>query len=74
MVWNGSSRNLWLRLGTSLFILVGGVFMFQSYWLPMEMRFFHSLEILADSVAYAGVLVLLFARATNGTSDSKANP
>jgi hypothetical protein len=35
--------------------------MFQSYWLPVEMRIFHSLEILADSAAYAGVLVLLFA-------------
>jgi hypothetical protein len=61
MVWHGSPRSLWLRLGASLFILVGGVFMFQSYWLPAEMRIFHSLEILADSVAYAGVLVLLFA-------------
>ncbi|MCA1801216.1 MAG: hypothetical protein LC662_02025 [Rhodothermaceae bacterium] len=68
MVWHGSPRSLWLRLGISLFILVGGVFMFQSYWLPAEMRVFHSLEILADSVAYAGVLVLLFARPLGVTS------
>ncbi|MFU8860755.1 MAG: hypothetical protein ACNA8K_10040 [Cyclonatronaceae bacterium] len=44
MVWHGSTRSLWLRLGASLFILMSGVFMFQSYWLPAEMRVFHSLR------------------------------
>jgi hypothetical protein len=29
------------------------------YWLPLSVRVFHGLEILADSMAYAWVLVML---------------
>jgi hypothetical protein len=34
--------------------------MLQAYWLPAELRLIHSLEILADELVYAGILVGLF--------------
>ena len=61
IVWQGSRLSLFLTLGTALFILVGGVYMLQAYWYPMMMRVAHGLEILADSFAHAGALVLLLA-------------
>jgi hypothetical protein len=44
----------------TLFLLVGGLSMLQAYWLPAELRLIHSLEILADELVYAGILVGLF--------------
>lgn len=52
-------RMFWV-LGLTLFLLVGGLSMLQAYWFPTELRLIHSLEILADELVYAGVLVVLF--------------
>ena len=52
-------RTFWI-LGLTLFLLVGGLSMLQAYWLPAELRLIHSLEILADELVYAGILVVLF--------------
>jgi hypothetical protein len=52
-------RMFWV-LGLTLFLLVGGLSMLQAYWLPAELRLIHSLEILADELVYAGILVVLF--------------
>ncbi|MDX1417035.1 MAG: hypothetical protein R3293_22715 [Candidatus Promineifilaceae bacterium] len=57
--WQKSRFRLFITLGTTLFILVGGLYMLQAYWLPVTMRVVHSLEILADSFVYTGVVVVL---------------
>ena len=62
ITWKGTSRGLFLTLGLTLFLLVGGLSMPQAYWMPMTLRVVHSLEILADEMVYTGILVILFAR------------
>ncbi|MBC7334698.1 MAG: hypothetical protein H5U01_00275 [Clostridia bacterium] len=63
VLWRGSRRRLFLLLGGALFVFVGGLYMLQAYWYPATMRIAHSLEILADSFVYAGVLVALLTTA-----------
>ncbi|MHC4430485.1 MAG: hypothetical protein ACYTBS_01470 [Planctomycetota bacterium] len=60
IVWSGSRRHLAIYLGLAFFVLVGLFNMIQSYWLAPVLLVLHNAEILADSVAYAGVLALLF--------------
>jgi len=62
IMWRGSRLRLFITLGSALFVLVGGLYMLQSYWYPITMRVVHSLEILADSLVYAGVLATLLVR------------
>lgn len=57
--WRGSRGQLFWVLGLALFMLVGGIYMLQSFWLPPVMRVAHSLEILADSLVHAAALVFL---------------
>ncbi|MBE0669213.1 MAG: hypothetical protein IH588_01375 [Anaerolineales bacterium] len=59
LLQSSSRRTFWV-LGLTLFLLVGGLSMLQAYWLPAELRLIHSLEILADELVYAGILVVLF--------------
>lgn len=59
VAWRGSSLRLFVVLGTALFMLVGGIYMLQSYWLPPTLRIAHAAEILADSFVYGGALILL---------------
>lgn len=62
IAWQKSELSLLLSLGTSMFILVGLVYMLIGYWLPLSVRIPHSIEILADSFVYAGALTWLLAR------------
>lgn len=62
ILWNASPRRLFWVLGLNLFLLVGGLNMLQAYWMPINLRVIHSLEILADELVYTGVLILLFTR------------
>jgi hypothetical protein len=62
VMWHGSRSRLFITLGSALFVLVGGLYMLQSYWYPLTMRAVHSVEILADSAVYAGALVALLVR------------
>lgn len=62
VTWQKSERSLLLNLGTSLFVLVGFLYMLMGYWLPLIVRIPHSVEILADSFVYAGVLMWLLAK------------
>jgi len=62
IVWSGSRRQLTVRLGFAFFVLVGLFSMIQTYWLGPVLVAVHSVEILVDSVVYAGVLSLLFIR------------
>jgi len=61
IMWKKSKRNLFYSLGFALFVLVG-LLMFGAYWMPLIIRIPHSLEILADSFVYSGVLVALLAK------------
>ena len=60
LLWNGFLRVLTLSTGLALFLFTGGIPMLQGYWLPTILRVVHALEILASSLAYIGVLVLIF--------------
>jgi len=62
IVWSGSKRELTVLLGFAFFVLVGLFGMIQTYWLGPVLLVVHSVEILVDSVVYAGVLSLLFVR------------
>jgi hypothetical protein len=59
IVWRDTSQSMLWRLGLSLFMLVGFNIMLIATWLPLYVRFPHTLEILADEFVYAGVLTLL---------------
>ncbi|NIN68837.1 MAG: hypothetical protein GTO63_29960 [Anaerolineae bacterium] len=45
-----------------MFMLVGGMGLVGGYWLPLKVRLFHRVEILADSLVHAWVLVLLLTK------------
>ncbi|MCP4261711.1 MAG: hypothetical protein GY774_30040 [Planctomycetes bacterium] len=62
IVWSGSRRQLTVLLGFAFFVLVGLFGMIQTYWLGPILVVVHSVEILVDSMVYAGVLSLLFVR------------
>lgn len=59
IAWSGSRRGLALALGLAHFVLVGLYGLVQSNWMPLSLRLVHGTEILADSMVYASVLVLL---------------
>ena len=62
IAWQKSRRNLVLSLGFAMFVLVGALLLIPAYWLPLTLRVPHSLEILADSMVYALVLVVLLTK------------
>ncbi len=59
VAWKLSDRHLFLALGLTLFLLVGGLGMLYAYWLPPILRITHGLEIFADEMVYTGALLLL---------------
>jgi hypothetical protein len=59
LLWGKSRTALILTLGFALFVFVGGFSMATPYWFAWQLRVFHGLEILADEMLYALVLVLL---------------
>jgi hypothetical protein len=62
VMWQRSRRSLFLSLGFALFVLVGLLYMLGATYMPLAIRVPHGLEIMADSFAYAGVLVVLLAK------------
>ena len=61
-LWQRSRLCLFLNLGTALFVLVGFLYMLSATYMPLAVRVPHTLEILADSFAHAGLLVLLLGK------------
>ncbi len=55
--WSGSQKGLWLALGFSVFMLTAFLAVFTSYWFPWQLRLYQGLELLADSLVYAWVLI-----------------
>ena len=62
VLWQRSHQSLFFRLGFALFVLVGLLYMLSAYYMPLAIRIPHTLEIFADSFAYAGLLVLVIAK------------
>ncbi len=54
--WGGDWRSLAVRLGWAYWVLVGLYGLITGFWMPAHLRVIHSLEISADSFAYALVL------------------
>jgi hypothetical protein len=67
IAWRKSRRGLILSLGFALFVLVGALGLIGGYWLPLNVRLFHGLEILADSLVYAWILVMLLVKTPETT-------
>lgn len=59
VAWQGGRLQLIPSLGFALFVLVGFLYMLAASWIAPSVRMVHSLEILADSLVYAGALVWL---------------
>ncbi len=63
VAWRGSQRNLWLTLGSVIFVQMAIVTVVQAYWMPfLAVRVPHGLEIMADSFAQAGVYAWVLAQ------------
>lgn len=62
VAWQGTRLNLVLSLGFALFVMVGLLYMLAASWIAPQVRLIHSLEILADSLVYAGALVWILAK------------
>jgi len=62
LLWTKSRGRLFVALGLAYAVTVGLFQLAQASFFPMMMRVAHSLEITADSFAYAAVLTLLFTR------------
>ncbi len=64
IVWSRSRREFVIVFGIAFFVFTGLFGMLQATWLPIPMRLIHTVELLADGMAYAGVLGFLFVRET----------
>ena len=64
--WRRSSRRLVLALGLALFMLVGGISMLSAVWYPPLIPLVHGLEMLADEIVYAAVVVWLLRPSNKG--------
>ena len=57
--WRRSRRSLVLSLAAALAAMVGVAGLIESTWMPTQLRIVHSVEIIADSLVHAWVLVIL---------------
>ena len=75
MYWSRSRGSLIVTLAAALAAMVGVAAMIESAWLPTTMRIVHGVEITADSLVHAWVLVaLLIPRARiSGTGPGSRN-
>lgn len=56
LLWSGSWKQLAVRLGWAWWVLVGLYGLLTAFWMPANLRLIHTLEIGADSFAYAFLL------------------
>jgi hypothetical protein len=62
LLWTWSRRRLFFSLGIGYAVMVGLFGLMQVSWFPPVLRIAHSIEITADSFAYAAALVLLLTK------------
>jgi hypothetical protein len=72
LLWIGSRRGLVGAMGLAHAVLVGIFGMAQTHLLPPVLRITHSIEITADSFAYAAVLVWLFVLRSPAAAEEEA--
>jgi hypothetical protein len=70
VTWRLSRRGLVFSLGFALSVLVGALGLIVGYWMPVSMRVVHGLEILADSLVYSWVIVILLWGTTKPLEES----
>lgn len=71
-LWKGSRRSLWFALGLAHAVTVGIFGLVATTLLPGVLRITHGVEITCDSLAYAGLLVLLFSAPAESKAAVKA--
>jgi hypothetical protein len=60
--WRDTKRTLFWALGTTVFACVAFMSVITAYWFPWQLRLFHGLELLADSMLYTAILLWLLAK------------
>jgi hypothetical protein len=73
MTWQGTRLHLVFALGFALFVMVGLLQLLAATWIAPQIRFIHTLGILADSFVYAGALVWLCMPSKTSQSDRYAH-
>lgn len=74
VTWKGTRRGLVLSLATALAAMVGVAGMFESTWMPLHMKLVHGIEIIADSLLHAWVLVALLVPGRHRATEKTASP
>lgn len=74
LLWNGSWKALAVRLGWAWWVLVGLYGLLTGLWMPANLRLIHSLEIGADSFAYAFLLAWALRGPSKRTSTAAVQP
>jgi hypothetical protein len=69
IAWRGTRRAIFWTFGLTVFACTAFMPVITAYWFPRPLRFYHGLELLADSLAYSAVLVGLLASRGNATLD-----
>lgn len=59
IAWRDTRQTLFWSLGATTFTCVAFMSVITAYWFAWQLRVFHGLELLADSLAYCSVLVAL---------------
>jgi hypothetical protein len=72
MMLSGSRHRRILSFALAFFVLTGLFEMLQAYWLPEALRLAHGLELLADSVVYA--IVMVIALSPRAQTDARIEP
>lgn len=73
-LWKGPHLGLWGALGLAHAVVVGIYGLAGATFMPWVLRVTHSIEITADSFAYAGLLVVLFAAPIVRTATAEPPP
>ncbi len=71
MAWSGSRLRLTWALGLAFYVLVGLFGLIQASWLAPTLLVLHNIEIFADSMVYALVLVLLLMPGDTARADER---
>ncbi len=69
--WKGSQRGLRLSLGFSIFVLTAFMAVITAYWFPWQMRLYHGLELFADGLIYAAIMVTLLGKESLSKAQKK---
>lgn len=59
VLWSKSQHSLWLSLGSGLSVWVGLHYLLGAYWLPVNLRLIHAVEIIVGEFLYTGLLLWL---------------